>query len=129
MEEANSLCTRIAIMTKGIIRCIGSVQHLKDKYGAGYVLEIKWTSTQENAELVKQMISNIFSEWKVREESTNRLCADVPQKSVTSLSSIFQALEDMKNNSILNVSEYSFSQTTLEQVFIYFANQHNIIEV
>ncbi|VDM79665.1 unnamed protein product [Strongylus vulgaris] len=35
MEECEALCTRIAIMDKGQIRCIGSKQHLKNKYGMG----------------------------------------------------------------------------------------------
>jgi ATP-binding cassette, subfamily A (ABC1), member 5 len=42
MEEADALCTRLGIMIKGTMRCIGSIQHLKNKYGAGYALEIKW---------------------------------------------------------------------------------------
>ena len=27
---------------KGELRCLGSTQHLKNKYGAGYMLEVKW---------------------------------------------------------------------------------------
>ena len=41
MEEADALCTRVGIMVKGELRCLGSTQHLKNKYGGGYVLEIK----------------------------------------------------------------------------------------
>ena len=29
MEEAEALCTRLAIMVNGEFRCIGSVQHIK----------------------------------------------------------------------------------------------------
>lgn len=32
MEEAEAVCTRIAIMVHGRLRCIGSAQHLKAKY-------------------------------------------------------------------------------------------------
>jgi ATP-binding cassette subfamily A (ABC1) protein 5 len=42
MEEADALCSRVGIMVKGELRCLGSTQHLKNKYGAGYVLEVKW---------------------------------------------------------------------------------------
>mmetsp|Transcript_23469 Transcript_23469/g.65520 ORF Transcript_23469/g.65520 Transcript_23469/m.65520 type:complete len:254 (+) Transcript_23469:133-894(+) len=41
MEEAEALCPRIAIMAGGKIRCIGSAQHLKDKFGQGYQVEMK----------------------------------------------------------------------------------------
>ncbi|GAU89748.1 hypothetical protein RvY_02259 [Ramazzottius varieornatus] len=41
MEEADALCDRICIIVNGTMHCIGSSQHLKDKYGSGYVLEIR----------------------------------------------------------------------------------------
>ena len=63
MEEADALCSRVGIiciciricicicfktkhqnqvgiMVKGELRCLGSTQHLKNKYGAGYQLEV-----------------------------------------------------------------------------------------
>lgn len=33
MEECEALCTRMAIMVNGRFRCLGSVQHLKNRYG------------------------------------------------------------------------------------------------
>jgi len=41
MEEAEALSTRIAIMVAGQLQCIGSVQHIKSKFGSGYEIEIK----------------------------------------------------------------------------------------
>lgn len=42
MEEAEALSTKMGIMVKGgIFRCIGSSQHIKNKYGTGYEIEIK----------------------------------------------------------------------------------------
>ena len=32
----------IYTLTKGELRCLGSTQHLKNKYGAGYQLEVKF---------------------------------------------------------------------------------------
>ena len=40
MEEADALCSRVGIMVKGELRCLGSTQHLKNKFGAGYQLEV-----------------------------------------------------------------------------------------
>ena len=40
MEEADVLCDTISILTNGILRCIGSAQHLKAKYGNGYYMYI-----------------------------------------------------------------------------------------
>ena len=33
MEEAEALSTKIAIMVEGVIKCIGSIQHIKNKFG------------------------------------------------------------------------------------------------
>ena len=32
MEECQVLCTRLAIMVNGTLRCLGSAQHLKNRY-------------------------------------------------------------------------------------------------
>lgn len=41
MEECEALCTRVGIMVGGRLRCLGSVQHLKSRYGNGVMLELK----------------------------------------------------------------------------------------
>lgn len=42
MEEAEALSTKMGIMVRGgYFRCFGSSQHIKNKYGTGYELEIK----------------------------------------------------------------------------------------
>jgi energy-coupling factor transporter ATP-binding protein EcfA2 len=43
MEECEALCTRIGIMVGGRLRCLGSGQHLRDRFGLGYQLEISFT--------------------------------------------------------------------------------------
>ncbi|CAF4800489.1 unnamed protein product [Rotaria magnacalcarata] len=35
MEECEALCTRLAIMVNGKFKCLGSIQHLKSKFGEG----------------------------------------------------------------------------------------------
>jgi len=41
MEECEALCPRIGIMANGRLRCLGSAQRLKSKFGRGYQLEMK----------------------------------------------------------------------------------------
>ncbi|TKY62628.1 ABC transporter A family member 1 [Spatholobus suberectus] len=43
MNEAQALCTRIGIMVGGRLRCIGSPQHLKTRFGNHLELEVKPT--------------------------------------------------------------------------------------
>jgi ATP-binding cassette, subfamily A (ABC1), member 3 len=42
MEECEALCPRIGIMANGKLRCLGSAQHLKNKFGNGYQVELKY---------------------------------------------------------------------------------------
>ena len=41
MEECEALCTRAGIMVGGRLRCLGSLVHLKNKFGQGYQLDLK----------------------------------------------------------------------------------------
>eukprot|EP01113_Clastostelium_recurvatum_P037818 TRINITY_DN556_c1_g1_i1.p1 TRINITY_DN556_c1_g1~~TRINITY_DN556_c1_g1_i1.p1 ORF type:complete len:1777 (-),score=529.48 TRINITY_DN556_c1_g1_i1:1681-6783(-) len=41
MEECEALCSRLAIMSKGRLTCIGSAQHLKNKFASGYLIQVK----------------------------------------------------------------------------------------
>merc|ERR1719356_2340040 len=59
MEEAAALCSRVGIMVNGELRCLGSTQYLKNKYGGGYLLEIKcdgdlaaWDGLQTEVEAI-----------------------------------------------------------------------------
>merc|ERR1712157_685675 len=47
MEECEALCPRIGIMANGRLRCLGSAQRLKSKFGQGYQVEMKIHSVDE----------------------------------------------------------------------------------
>ncbi|KAH6817747.1 ATP-binding cassette A1 [Perilla frutescens var. frutescens] len=48
MNEAQALCTRIGIMVGGKLRCIGSPQHLKNRFGNHLELEVKPTEVSSS---------------------------------------------------------------------------------
>lgn len=57
MEEAEALSTKMGIMVKGgIFRCFGSSQHIKNKFGTGYEIEVKVRKIVE--EELKSMVMN-----------------------------------------------------------------------
>ncbi|XP_060806687.1 cholesterol transporter ABCA5 [Amyelois transitella] len=198
MEEADALCSRVGIMVKGGLRCIGSTQHLKNLYGAGYTLEMKIGQSNQkmmdpesmspsplrstenspslgevdegsgvgsvcaegevegeavdvsihtplvagtppprqhhhrtessgggpSAEAAIALVTQIFPAAVLEENFAERLVFSVPQSSVSSLARCFQQIEDAKEK--LNIVEYSFSQTTLEQVFLKFAQTESV---
>jgi ATP-binding cassette, subfamily A (ABC1), member 3 len=57
MEECEALCPRIGIMAGGKLRCLGSAQRLKNKYGQGYQVELK----VKNVEVTDHDYIDIFS--------------------------------------------------------------------
>ncbi|KAF1321194.1 Abc transporter a family member 1, partial [Globisporangium splendens] len=56
MEESEALCSRVGIMVGGRMRCLGSVQHLKTRFGDGLVLDVKLATLtpEELHEMVDQ---------------------------------------------------------------------------
>uniref|UniRef100_A0A8C8JC93 Cholesterol transporter ABCA5 n=1 Tax=Oncorhynchus tshawytscha TaxID=74940 RepID=A0A8C8JC93_ONCTS len=124
MEEAEAVCDRVAIMVSGQLRCIGSIQHLKGKYGRGYSLELKLreelTGLQQVALLHKE-IRRIFPHAARQESFATLMVYKIPMEDVKSLAKSFSQLESAKQ--AFNFEEYNFSQSTLEQVFMEFAKE------
>ena len=64
MEECEALCTRLAIMVNGQVKCLGSTQHLKSRFGSGYTLLAKVAlpspDTQPDLQPLKQFIETTF---------------------------------------------------------------------
>jgi len=123
MEEADSLCSRIGIMVNGHLKCLGTSQHLKSKYGAGYQLEIKTNDSPVDIEKVKRLVRSLSpqpDDLKLLEDFGGKLRYSMPTGSV-SLSKLFGEVEKVRNE--CNIQDYSISQTTLEQVFISFAKK------
>jgi ABC-type multidrug transport system ATPase subunit len=59
MEEADVLCSRIGIMTKGELRCIGNALRLKNKYGGGYHLFVNCRKDIDSLSETKRMQKRI----------------------------------------------------------------------
>ncbi|CAJ0946140.1 unnamed protein product [Ranitomeya imitator] len=113
MEEAEAVCDRVAIMVSGKLRCIGSIQQLKSKFGKGYLLEMKVKDSQR-VEEIHQEIRRIFPQADRQDRFSSLLCYKIPMDNVQSLSQAFSQLEEAKR--VHGIEEYSFSQPTLEQV-------------
>lgn len=120
MEEAEALCTRIGIMAKGELRCIGSAQHLKSKYGKGYTLTVNLLPCEEEIaqqEKLGDFINTLSGGEGVLLSSINRTKKFlVPKNSSTSISNIFKQME--QNKSALEIREWGLSLSTLEDVFV-----------
>ena len=198
MEEAEALSTKMGIMVRGgIFRCFGSSQHVKNKYGIGYEIEVKiakppldvlqnisedlgfgknlqgkinlnravatcrektqidplildgisghglgsdlvveadlddngevklmhfvtFLYIQQNGFKFIECLAGLFDQVEILEQCSDFYKFRVPKDQRT-IGFVFGTIEDKKAE--FNISEYSVSQTSLEQIFQNFANQ------
>ncbi|KAM8851376.1 retinal-specific phospholipid-transporting ATPase ABCA4-like isoform 1-T1 [Spinachia spinachia] len=122
MEECEALCTRLAIMVNGNFTCLGTIQHLKYKFGDGYVVTMKIKAAKADLspdlEPVESFMESSFPSCVQREKHYNTLQYEIAS---SSLARIFQLV--VANKERLSIEDYSVSQTTLDQVFVNFAKQ------
>uniref|UniRef100_A0A8C1ZWV5 P-type phospholipid transporter n=1 Tax=Cyprinus carpio TaxID=7962 RepID=A0A8C1ZWV5_CYPCA len=124
MEECEALCTRLAIMVNGTFKCLGTIQHLKYKFGDGYVVTMKIRAakagTVPDLNPAEAFMESTFPGCIQREKHYNTLQYEIAS---SSLAKIFQLV--LANKEMLNIEDYSVSQTTLDQVFVNFAKQQS----
>ncbi|XP_037829220.1 retinal-specific phospholipid-transporting ATPase ABCA4a isoform X3 [Kryptolebias marmoratus] len=124
MEECEALCTRLAIMVNGSFKCLGTIQHLKYKFGDGYVVTMKIRAAKPGSppdlNPAEAFMESTFPGCIQREKHHNTLQYKI---SSSSLARIFQMV--LANKDKLNIEDYSVSQTTLDQVFVNFAKQQS----
>ncbi|XP_051275730.1 phospholipid-transporting ATPase ABCA1b [Dicentrarchus labrax] len=122
MEECEALCTRMAIMVNGRFRCLGSVQHLKNRFGDGYTIILRVAGPDPDLLPVMKFIESELNGSTLKEKHRNMLQYQLPS-SLTSLTHIFSILA--KNKETLRIEDYSVTQTTLDQVFVNFAKDQS----
>ncbi|NWX33626.1 ABCA9 protein, partial [Notiomystis cincta] len=115
MEEAEAVCDRVAILVSGQLRCIGSIQYLKNKFGKGYLLEIK-VKDPESTDVLHAEVLKIFPSAARQERFPSLLVYKVPMKDALPLSQSFSKLEEAKRS--CSLEEYSFSLNTLTQAVL-----------
>ena len=196
MEEAETLCDRIAIMVAGRLRCLGTATRIKNKFGSGYELEIKvvipteaevaaslmkihssgnlkldqlrptlmelghpeyeveispkgrgaaihvqmhldkfvpattlvaWVLTEEIGDNIYKFLSEQFASVAVVEHYLSFFKYKIDRQEDKTLGFLFSCVETNKER--LKVSEYSVTQTSLEQIFNQFARMGGQVQV
>ncbi|KAF4012945.1 hypothetical protein G4228_003023 [Cervus hanglu yarkandensis] len=115
MAEAEAVCDRVAVMVSGSLRCVGSIQHLKSKFGRDYLLEMKLKSLAQ-LEALHCEVLRLFPQAARQERFASLVVYKLPVEDVHPLSHAFFSLETVKQN--FDLEEYSLSQSSLEQVFL-----------
>ncbi|XP_043567483.1 phospholipid-transporting ATPase ABCA3 isoform X1 [Chiloscyllium plagiosum] len=118
MEECEALCTRLAVMVNGQFKCLGSPQHLKNKFGSGFTLLVKIHGDKPDLKPFKNFIETTFEGSILKDEHHGMVHYHLTSE-LLSWSQIFGTLERAKEK--YNIKDYSVNQISLEQVFLSFA--------
>lgn len=125
MDECEALCSRLVIMVNSKISCIGSPLHLKLKYGAGYIVQMKLAP--KGNESIDKCLTGVGTYLTARwpacrlESSHNNLLTFRIDTGNVKLSALFGDIERLKDS--LAMQEYAICQTSLEQIFLSFARK------
>ncbi|KXJ71644.1 hypothetical protein RP20_CCG020100 [Aedes albopictus] len=122
MEECEALCTRLAIMVNGEFKCLGSTQHLKNKFSEGFLLTVKVKrepsdNLRARMDWVKIFVQQKFTGAELKEEYLDSLSFHIPRTDLR-WSAMFGLMEAARDE--LEIEDYALGQTSLEQVFLYF---------
>lgn len=134
MEEIEALCTRVGVLVAGRLQCLGSVQHLKSKFGSGYQIEIRCDCNRLdecldfcNSILLPESV-NMSGDFKAGDEfliveERYGGYARLRTGQDLDLSVAFDGFEQHK--SAFGIHDYSISQGSLDRVFIQANAEYN----
>lgn len=112
MEEAQKLCDRVAMLSRGRLKAIGNPDELRLRLGRGYRVSVSLPQSRF-ADLHKLM-TDISPESRVESALAGTVNYSVPRS--VPLSRIFEELT--RNKQQLSAVDWEVSQSTLEDVFL-----------
>ena len=122
MDEADLLGDRIAIISRGSLRVLGSSLFLKGRFGIGYHLVISTEPSVDPAPVHAAVSEVVRSHVPLaaREESlaagVNELSMLLPLESISMFAPLFAELEERQQQ--LSIVAFGVSITSLEEVFL-----------
>jgi ABC-type multidrug transport system ATPase subunit len=126
LEEVDVLAHRVGIMVDGVMKCLGSLDYLKRRFGKGFEVAIKFQ--EENSATHAATIHSALVERIPHAQLTDTgrpgkvtYCIPVLQASMK-LSEVFVALGELRDQSMA-ILDYTVQQTSLEQVFLRISEQ------
>ncbi|XP_048464142.1 ATP-binding cassette sub-family A member 13-like [Rhincodon typus] len=112
MEECEALCTRLAIMVNGKLKCVGCPKDILNRFGEIYSLKVGLSRKLAVSMQLTDLLEVHFPGTILKEQHQYSLEYEIPQRQ-GDLAKMFQFLEN--NKAELNIKHYSISQATLDQ--------------
>lgn len=112
LDEAESLCDRVAIMSRGKLMCIGRPEELKLRLGMGHHLTI--SLPDEKMADLHDAVLGLHGQAKIDTEMAGSVEYRVPK--TVPLSKIVSFIETRREE--LKIYDWVISQSSLEDVFM-----------
>jgi len=118
MVEADTLCNRIAIISRGNLKVVGTQQHLKDEFGSGYLLQLNLmkSTPEEQASAMEFVRSRLSQDAILQTKQAKTLHIALPRD--IDLTTVFRALYSPESQTEGCINQFLLSQSSLEEVFI-----------
>jgi ABC-type multidrug transport system ATPase subunit len=112
LAEAEQLSDKVALLALGQLRAVGTVFHLKRRFGQGYVVEL---TVKEGARSLIKRIQSLFPSLSVSEQDLSGFFQlNVPMDQLAQLQSVLRQLEEDADGEL---KDWSVSESTLESIF------------
>ncbi|CAF4594424.1 unnamed protein product [Rotaria sp. Silwood2] len=105
-------------MVTGEFKCLGTVQHLKTKFGHGYSIIVRSDINCDTKNIINYIKERI-AEVDVKEEHNKMIHFRVSMN--VSLYELFSVLEKAREELRNIIEDYTVTQVTLDDVFVSFA--------
>jgi hypothetical protein len=131
-DEADLLCDRVAIVTQGRMRCLGTQNHLKQKFGEGYMLQINYPPSDgcevEAVATVQALFPAAVLSCSFRGFAaftlpvSNLDSKDTGGALVHSIADVFECMQRCTGSSV--ITDWCVGQVSLEDVFQHVVLSH-----
>ncbi|CAK1584899.1 unnamed protein product [Parnassius mnemosyne] len=131
MDEMEALCSRIAIMSGGRVRALGSAAALRAAHAQGHAVQLKLRPAPALAHAdvtdsaksdVQRLKSELHQKFNCQLKDEHKTMLHYHINETMRYSDLFTELETLKNSNPI-VEDYSVTETTLEEVFLSFAKE------
>ncbi|CAO1409831.1 unnamed protein product [Diamesa hyperborea] len=122
MDEADILGDRIAIISDGKLKTVGSSSFLKKRFGTGYHL-VCVKSFHCQPQIILDLLKSFVHDTRMSSNSPTEVTFNIAESHLTLFEKIFKALEDGSNK--LGISSFSCNLSTLEEVFLKVESESN----
>lgn len=118
MQQLEYTCDRLAIMVDGQLQCIGTIEHLRGKFGQGMVMKIQLAASEKDRHIeVQPVMTALFPDSRMIFSHQGLLSFEICEKRPWSevFSSVDLLMQGFRCEYVL------VSEATLEEVYMAFA--------